>query len=67
MLTLQECLTAVSPALLSAMRIVSPIYGTRCSTVLAQRRDGRVQFAERWFTPEGEATDTLRYEFDLLD
>ncbi len=51
--------------MLSAMRIVSPSYGTRCSTVLIQRRDGRVQFAERLFTPEGEATDTLRYEFGL--
>lgn len=51
--------------MLSAMRIVSPTYGTRCSTVLMQGRDGRVQFAERLFTPEGEATDTLRYEFDL--
>jgi len=51
--------------MLSAMRIVSPSYGTRCSTVLVQGRDGRVQFAERLFTPEGEATDTLRYEFGL--
>jgi uncharacterized protein with NRDE domain len=53
--------------MLSAMRIVSPGYGTRCSTVLVQGRDGRVQFAERLFTPTGEATDTLRYEFSLSD
>jgi uncharacterized protein with NRDE domain len=53
--------------MLSAMRIVSPGYGTRCSTVLMQRRDGRVQFAERLFTPQGDATDTLRYEFSLSD
>jgi uncharacterized protein with NRDE domain len=53
--------------MLSAMRIVSPSYGTRCSTVLMQGRDGRVQFAERLFTPEGVATETVRYEFSLSD
>lgn len=43
---------------LSEARIVHPLYGTRCSTVFFGRR-----FAERSFGPEGEAQDTLQYEF----
>jgi uncharacterized protein with NRDE domain len=48
---------------LSAAKIVSPEYGTRCSSALIVERSGRVQFAERSYAPDGEARDTLRYEF----
>lgn len=51
--------------LLSAARIVSPDYGTRCSSALVIGADGRVRFAERAFAPDGAGLDTLRYEFSL--
>lgn len=51
--------------MLSAARIVSGSYGTRCSTVVLQGSDGRVQFAERTYGPEGAELDTVRYEFRL--
>jgi len=51
--------------LLSAARIVSPVYGTRCSSALVLAADGRVRFAERGFAPDGAELDTLRYEFSL--
>ena len=49
--------------MLSAARIVSESYGTRCSTVVLQGSDGRVQFAERTYGPGGEELNTVRYEF----
>ena len=42
--------------------IVSPVYGTRCSTVVLVDRDGGVQFMERQFDPEGKETGTRRFE-----
>jgi uncharacterized protein with NRDE domain len=51
--------------LLSAARIVSPVYGTRCSSALVVGADGRVCFAERAFAADGTELDTLRYEFSL--
>ena len=51
--------------MLSAARIVSSSYGTRCSTVLMQSSDGAVRFAERTYGPEGVEQDTARYEFRL--
>ncbi len=62
--------TGVGPErerLLSALRVVSPAYGTRCSTAVLVGRDGRVQFAERAYGAQGEERDTLRYEFRLSD
>ena len=50
-------------ALLASAKIVAPEYGTRCSTVLLARRDGRIQFAERAFEQSGADGSTLRYEF----
>jgi uncharacterized protein with NRDE domain len=49
--------------MLSAARIVSPAYGTRCSTVLMQSKHGSVRFAERTYGPEGAELDTTSYEF----
>jgi len=43
--------------------IVSPVYGTRCSTVLLVGRDGSVQFVERQFDPAGNETGIRRFEF----
>jgi len=42
--------------------IVSPVYGTRCSTVVLVDRDGGLQFMERQFDPEGKETGTRRFE-----
>lgn len=53
--------------LLSALRVVSPAYGTRCSTAVLVGSDGRVQFAERAYGAQGEERDTLRYEFRFGD
>jgi uncharacterized protein with NRDE domain len=43
--------------------IRSPVYGTRCSTVLLLGRDGRVLFEERRFDAAGEPAGTARFEF----
>ena len=49
-------------ALLAGAKIVAPVYGTRCSTVLFVR-EGRCRFAERPFDAAGRDGSTLRYEF----
>lgn len=56
---------AVEPlfSLLASAKIVAPVYGTRCSTVVLQEPGGRMQFAERPFDPSGADGSTLRYEF----
>jgi uncharacterized protein with NRDE domain len=51
-------------SLLSTARIVAPVYGTRCSTVVLAGNAGRVQFAERAFDAAGADGATLRYEFE---
>ena len=51
--------------MLSAARIVSEAYGTRCSTVLIQGADRTMSFAERTFGPQGAEQETVRYEFRL--
>ena len=60
--------TGVGPErerMLSAARIVSATYGTRCSTVVMQSRQGEVRFAERTYGPDGAELDTATYEFRL--
>jgi uncharacterized protein with NRDE domain len=56
---------AIEPlfSLLASAKIVAPVYGTRCSTVVLRREDGRLEFAERPFDPSGADGSTLRYEF----
>jgi uncharacterized protein with NRDE domain len=49
---------------LAKARIVNREYGTRCSTVLVVA-EGRVRYAERLFTPDGEAGETLQFEFTV--
>ena len=58
---------AVEPlfSLLASAKIVAPVYGTRCSTVLLRESGGRMQLAERPFDPSGADGSTLRYEFAL--
>lgn len=46
---------------LAAARIVHPVYGTRCSTVVTIGE--RVRYAERLYTPDGEAGETRHFEF----
>jgi uncharacterized protein with NRDE domain len=43
--------------------IVSPVYGTRSSTVLTVDSEGRVDFTERQFGPDGRAAGTRRFRF----
>jgi uncharacterized protein with NRDE domain len=54
---------AVEPlfTLLAESKIVNPVYGTRCSTVLLASK--RTRYSERTFSPDGEAQETLHYEF----
>lgn len=51
--------------LVSAPFIVSPSYGTRCSTVLTIGYDGGVHFTERTFDPAGRATGDVEFRFAL--
>jgi uncharacterized protein with NRDE domain len=45
--------------------IVSPYYGTRCTTVLLLGRDGCVYFEERRFDSAGEADGVSKFEFSI--
>jgi uncharacterized protein with NRDE domain len=55
---------AVEPlfSVLEKSKIVNERYGTRCSTILL-KEEKRIRYAERTFSPEGEAQQTVRYEF----
>jgi uncharacterized protein with NRDE domain len=50
-------------SLLATAKIVAPVYGTRCSSIVLAEKSGRVQFAERSFDAAGADGSTLRYEF----
>jgi uncharacterized protein with NRDE domain len=51
--------------MLSSPFIVSPDYGTRCSTVVTVRHDGAAHFVERSFDPEGSATGEVDVRFAI--
>ena len=51
--------------ILSSAMIVSPLYGTRASTVLCMTRDGSVCWEERSVTPEGAVAHIVREQFSL--
>jgi uncharacterized protein with NRDE domain len=51
--------------MLSAAFIVSPTYGTRCSTVVTMGRDGGARFVERRFDPDGKQTGEAAFEFEM--
>ena len=53
--------------MLSSPFIVSPDYGTRCSTVLAIDAHGAAQFVERSFDPAGEVTGEVEIAFPIAD
>lgn len=63
--------TGVGPAwerVLSPVFITSPTYGTRSSSVLLAGRDGKVDFVERTFIPDGEGVrveGTRRFRFRI--
>lgn len=48
---------------ITAPFIVTPDYGTRCSTVVRAESAGRWHFLERRFGPEGHVTGESRYSF----
>lgn len=48
---------------LSGIFIRNPVYGTRCSTVVAVAADGEGTIVERRFTPAGEACGETRLAF----
>ncbi len=50
---------------LSPAMIVSPVYGTRASTVLCIARDDTVVWEERSLSPEGNTVYTVREQFTL--
>jgi uncharacterized protein with NRDE domain len=61
----QAAPVAVEPlfSLLATAKIVAPVYGTRCSSIVLAEKSGRIQFAERGFDAAGTDGSTLRYEF----
>ena len=48
---------------ITAPFIVTPDYGTRCSTVVRAESSGRWHFLERRFGPEGTATGDSQFSF----
>jgi uncharacterized protein with NRDE domain len=48
---------------LTAPFIVSPDYGTRCSSVLLMDHDGQVEFSERSFASSGEQTGNRSFRY----
>ncbi len=57
--------SAEMEALLSSVFIASPAYGTRCSTAILLDREGRLQFVERRFDPDGTTAGESRFDFCL--
>lgn len=49
----------------SSLRIVNPVYGTRCSTVLRITTEGTIDFAERRFLPDGGVAGEVRYQVKM--
>lgn len=50
----------------SALRILNPDYGTRCSTVLRITSEGTIDFAERSFHPEGGIAGDVKYQLKMM-
>jgi len=45
--------------------VVSPDYGTRCSTVLLIDRESRAEYVERQFDSDGSMLGTVQFEFSI--
>ena len=59
----EDLATSLAPErLMKHYFIVSPVYGTRCSTVVLVGRDGSIQFHERQFDPAGQAAGTRSFQ-----
>ena len=59
---------ALDPAIrraLSAPFVLSPAYGTRCSTVVLLHAGGTMEFVERRFDPDGSISGESRFSFPL--
>lgn len=56
-------LTLERERLLSSPFIVSPDYGTRCSTIIAVHASGRALFSEISYGPDGQATERHDWPF----
>jgi uncharacterized protein with NRDE domain len=56
---------AVEPlfSVLAPAKILSPEYGTRCSTVMLRAGDGAIRYAERTFDAAGVDGETRQFEF----
>lgn len=56
---------AIEPlfSLLAESKIVNPLYGTRCSSVLLISNNKKIRYAERTFSADGSDQETLHYEF----
>jgi uncharacterized protein with NRDE domain len=56
---------AVEPLflVLAPSKILSPEYGTRCSTVMLRAGDGAIRYAERTFDAAGADGETRQFEF----
>lgn len=50
--------------MLSPVFITSPVYGTRCSTVITVDKQGALDFTERRFNPAGEALGESRFAME---
>lgn len=50
----------------SALRILNPDYGTRCSTVLRITSEGTIDFAERSFQPDGGISGEVQYQVKMI-
>jgi uncharacterized protein with NRDE domain len=50
----------------SAPFVVSPDYGTRCSTTLLWSNDNEVEFCERRFDAAGKSTGISRFRFRVM-
>ena len=50
-------------AVLAPSRILNPVYGTRCSTVMLHASDGGIRYAERTFDAAGVDGETRQFEF----
>jgi uncharacterized protein with NRDE domain len=57
--------TLARERMLSSPFIVSPDYGTRCSTILAIDTQGEARFVERSFDPAGEAIGEVDVDFSI--
>jgi uncharacterized protein with NRDE domain len=52
---------------LTAPFIVSPDYGTRCSTSVMWSHSGKVALSERRFDTTGNATGDSRFSFEITE